>query len=98
MPVQQTPIITKRHTDSNGNYTANKIVGETKQVIKRHILLEEIPHPHLGITVINTTDNTILTEVDYTETLSIKFTISIVYSLVGLDISFKILIPQSIKG
>lgn len=80
MPLQQTPIITKRHTDSNGNYTTNKIVGEVKQIVKKHVLLEEIPHPHLGITVVNTNDNTILKEVDYTEHLSNKDEYKIDYS------------------
>ena len=49
--IKETPIILKRHTDSSGNFTAKRILNEKKQIIKRQVLLEQIPHPHLGLKV-----------------------------------------------
>lgn len=68
----------QRHTDNNGNNVCEEIKDEVKQVIDREVLLEQIPHPYMGISVVyseknaatNNVTNTILKEIEMNETLT----------------------------
>lgn len=68
----------QRHTDVNGNNVCEEIKDEVKQVIDREVLLEQIPHPYMGMSVVyseknpatNNVTNTILKEIDMNETLT----------------------------
>lgn len=77
-----------RHVDSYGNSICEEINNELKQVVDREIILEQVPHPHLGITVVypekNIIDgsviNRILIEVDVKDSINNASEIKIDYN------------------
>ena len=62
-------VIVKRHTDENGQLTAEQIVGESKQVVYRHVVLEQVPHIRLGIKVLVSGNPNPLIKIDLSDTI-----------------------------
>lgn len=50
--------IIKRHVDENGSQIVEQVYNEQKQIVKNHIVLEQIPHPHYSMDVSYIDNNT----------------------------------------
>lgn len=93
-------LITQSHTDANGNNICEQIENELKQVVDREVLLEQIPHPHLGVQIIfpevnvvnGTTNNIVLKEIDKNEIISNKNEMKIDY------VTGKVTVHYSLEG
>lgn len=98
--LKQYTTILQRHTDAYGNNVCEEIKDELKQVIDREVLLEQIPHPYLGIAVVypekNIVDgaitNLVLKEIHMKETINNKNEIKIDYN------TGKIMTHYSLEG
>lgn len=62
--LKQYTTMLNRHVDYYGNNICEEIKNEVKQVIDREILLEQIPHPNLGISVIYPQKNLVSGEIN----------------------------------
>ncbi|MGL5649249.1 MAG: hypothetical protein ACRDDY_15525 [Clostridium sp.] len=54
-----------KHNDPFGNNVCEQIENELKQVVDREIILEQIPHPHLAISVVYPERHLITGEITY---------------------------------
>lgn len=79
--------IMHRHVDVHGNNVCEHVVNEKKQIVDRVVLLEQVPHPHLGLSVIypkrhpinGTTENIKLKEIDIKDDLVNQFEFKVDY-------------------
>ena len=80
--------IMHRHVDVNGNNVCEHIHNEKKQVVNRIVLLEQVPHPRLGLSVIypkrhpidGTTENIKLKEIDIKDNITNQFEFKVDYT------------------
>ena len=80
--------IMHRHVDVNGNNVCEHISNEKKQVVDRVVLLEQVPHPHLGLSIIyskrhpidGTIENIKLKEIDIKENITNQFEFKVDYT------------------